>query len=80
MGIACGVFALYIGALVDEVKTAKRVFAGFVITSLIGGLKLVGILFVPLLWPIFEARKRTKQRLAQQNMQPGGPASGGSAG
>ena len=79
VGAVFGLIALYIGAIVGEVQTAKRVFIGFIVVSFFGGLKSVGILFVPLIWPIFAARKKTKQRLAQQRTKPDDPASGGSA-
>lgn len=65
-----GLIALYISAVVGEVKAGKRVFVSFVVVSLLGGLKMIGILFVLLVMPIFLARKKTKERLAQESLRP----------
>lgn len=67
VGVAFGLIALCIGAAAGELKAARQVFLACVVVSLVGGLKLVAPMFVPMLWPIYKARKETKQRLAKSS-------------
>jgi hypothetical protein len=76
VGIAAGLIALTLGVILNERQAAMKSFAGCVVVGLIGGLKLLGLLLVVVLWPVYEAYRSKKRRSAQQAIPADRPKTG----
>jgi len=74
-GVAAGLIALVIGVLLHERRAAFKSFVACIVVGVIGGLKLIGLLLIVVLWPIYAAY-RTKKRFAQQAIPADRPKTG----
>ena len=71
VGAAVGIIPLGLGFVLKVRRAGLLSFLACVLVGIVGGLKTLGMLFVPILMPIYQAQKDRKKALAQQGTQHG---------